>query len=391
MALGEPMTPAAQEFKLVLEQAAKQRHHEYELVFAVSFYFENDDTDAAKDAASFIQSAQRNFGIEETNSFNIAIPAERMTTDFWYTSILTNILKTTGSCPGKKLLLLHYAGHGTEDAAEGLRLTEDLGPDSRFLPWERIRISLFEPVCLEGSSLEDTDLAIFLDCCYSGRAIREELLINRTVEVLAATDAPNTANSRTGGLSFTQRVITHMDNAMSPNKNCTLAGIFRTSTEPARLDSEAAVPTFCRLVGSVPIILPTNNKKQLESTTFLPPRLPSSLAQSIHAPASHSVALRIHIRSSITAVETEMLVEWLLNLPISYGVELNSVHEIYSRTSIMLTVSYEMMHVIFNLMKTGQIDVEIIQENIFFQNMLERFKQRSGAKAAVEHSTIEEV
>ncbi|KAJ6260991.1 hypothetical protein Dda_3656 [Drechslerella dactyloides] len=71
--------------------------------------------------------------------------------------------------------------------------------------------------------------------------------------------------------------------------------------------------------------------------TSLPPatQAPSSaLAASIHAPKQemHSIALLLHSRTMISDKTTKMLIEWLIELPPAYGVEVNSVHDLESMT-----------------------------------------------------------
>ncbi|KAJ6258778.1 hypothetical protein Dda_6831 [Drechslerella dactyloides] len=384
------MSPSESALKVALEQAAAQRYKGYKLCFAVTFHFEGDETDARKDAASFMDAGQRLFGLKPVDLLDLEIPAGTNASDYFQSEIYGQIVRTATSCAGRKLLLIHYAGHGMVDKANELSLVERTDQTgitrNRQISWELIRSMLLGPMHL-GTSLAETDVAFILDCCYAGRASRGDQISDRTVEVLAATDSFTSTNTRQQPPSFTQRVIAELQKAKDADHSSNLAQIFDALTAPARLlATSRAVPTYRRLIGSTPILLPLDNRKRLQPATDLvsasATQLPSpSLAASIHAPKQemHSVALLLHTRTRISDKTTKMLIEWLLKLPPAYGVEVNSVHESTSVVAI-LTVPYKYMHIIFNLRSWDSLDITIIQDHIFGGNLLGSF--RAGGEVA---------
>ncbi|KAF3917026.1 hypothetical protein ABW21_db0205642 [Orbilia brochopaga] len=364
--------------KEALEQAIAQRYMGYKLVFAVTFYFEKDDTEARKDAESFINAGKRLFGLKDVNVKSIEIPADINVTDFFQSEIYGHIVRTVTSCAGRKLLLIHYAGHGVLDAANDLTLVEQRTPQTgdthiRQMPWENVNSMLLGPTLL-GSSLATTDIAFFLDCCYAGRATRGEQLSNRTVEIIAATDSYNPTNDRQNPPTFTQRVIHELQVKKDQNESATLSQVFDALTKTTRIQqSLRAVPTYRRLVGRLPILLPLDNARRLASTATLEATAPApspALIASRHAPEMHTVALLVHTTGHASEDSTKTLIEWLLQLPTAYGVEVNSVHESLGSTIAMLTVPYQYMHIIFNLQACEEIDVTIIKDHIFSENLL---------------------
>ncbi|KAK6336201.1 hypothetical protein TWF696_001764 [Orbilia brochopaga] len=398
------MTASELELKTTLEQAVAQRFRAYKLVFVVTFHFEGDQTGARQDATSFIEAGRRTFGLRSINLFNLEIPIGTRAGDFFQSHIYPQIITTVSSCAGRKLLLMHYAGHGVVNAANELALIEgadqtDITGD-REIAWEMIRSLLLGPTH-RGTSLAETDVAFVLDCCYAGRAARGDHLSDRTVEIIAATNSHTSTNTRQEPPSFTQRVIAEIQKAKDMNEHYSLARIFAALTAPARISTTfRAVPTYRRLLGSTPILLPLDNSRRLHPATdpestmqSSTVQLPSpSLAASIHAPKQemHAIALMVHTRTKISDDTTKMLIQWLLNLPTTYGVEVNSVHESASVVA-MLTVPYQYMHVIFNLRSWSQLDVTIVQDHIFGVNLLNSFKDGRNIAVGARETTAENV
>ncbi|RWQ93595.1 hypothetical protein C8Q69DRAFT_529482 [Paecilomyces variotii] len=93
-------------FKKVMEAAVSVREHVYDNFYASHWRWEDDNTNADRDASSFADLAHLlGFSAPETYS-NSLTPA------FEVHARIIDILKRAVSDIGKSVIMIHYAGHG---------------------------------------------------------------------------------------------------------------------------------------------------------------------------------------------------------------------------------------------------------------------------------------
>lgn len=166
---------------------------------AVIFYFENDDTDARKDAYMLKGCLEDVFGVMSTTieiSKKDTSPASTMR------GVLNNMYNRMAPARHNlpSLMILGYVGHGAIDNATGM--VKFLSADGRQnAQWKYISQQWFS----DDESLENIDSLAILDCCFSGATRQKHA---RTSQVLAACGANKTARSRSAGyISFSQRFL----------------------------------------------------------------------------------------------------------------------------------------------------------------------------------------
>lgn len=166
---------------------------------AAIFYFENDDTDAHRDADVLKSCLEDIWGIRSTV---IEISQNDSSPAFTIRGALSNMYSRMA--PARhglpSLMIMGYVGHGTMDNASGM-VKFVSADDRQNILWKYIAQQWFS----DDQSLENVDSLAILDCCYAGAARQKH---PRTSQVLAACGPNETARSRNAGLiSFSQRFL----------------------------------------------------------------------------------------------------------------------------------------------------------------------------------------
>lgn len=163
---------------------------------AVIFYFENDDTDARKDAYVLKGCLEDVFGVMSTI---IEISKKDTSPAFTMRDVLSKTYNRMAPARHNlpSLMILGYVGHGAIDSATGM--VKFLSADGRQnAQWKYISQQWFS----DDPSLENIDSLAILDCCFSGATRQKHA---RTSQILAACGANETARSRSAGyISFSQ-------------------------------------------------------------------------------------------------------------------------------------------------------------------------------------------
>ncbi|KAF3937112.1 hypothetical protein ABW19_dt0201380 [Dactylella cylindrospora] len=364
---------SASSLKTALEEAVKQRDIKYKIVFAISFSFAGDDTQAQHDTESFIKHCKDLFGIASPDIAKFQIPDDENPHLYFKDNICNLVYKTHGSIPGRKLLLLHYAGHGRLTTAGDLELCAKATEDSQYLSWDSVDCDLLRPnISGIRTFLADLDVLCVVDCCHSGRASRASMPIGRTVEVIAAADEKSVTNSRADQPTFTQRFLTELRRQVEMGDvSITVARIHTATTARHSGRSE---PIHSLLVGDTPILLPVKTMKRpkLSSTPGSSVLTSQSIAESRWAPPQYSAVIRVHSQGQITDESTRTLVDWLMSLPNEYGLEISSIHSSHS-TVIFLTVGYEHKFALLRLNAIEGLEVDVMYETFLSRNLLSLF------------------
>ncbi|KAF3138602.1 hypothetical protein TWF569_008708 [Orbilia oligospora] len=264
--------------------------------------FESDDTGAKADSKAFATAMKELFGLIDENIFELIFPMNMHADLYWFRTIPDWIQNLKDSCIGRKLLLLHFAGHGTLNSLGDEFL---LGPNRTELHGE-------------------VGVAFFLDCCYSGAFVAQVQLCDKTVEVLAATDAESLTTNRSSQnitVTFTQRLIYEMRSmAYDEGKPIVTFPEILKRMQNRKQDPSKSPPLYRMLFGEVPILLPVKSLDRPPPVSTAGPSDP--LALESWRPQEHSLALKIHINSSINDNSNQAIVQWLHMLRGEFGVEL---------------------------------------------------------------------
>ncbi|KAJ6257758.1 hypothetical protein Dda_7547 [Drechslerella dactyloides] len=285
-------TNAEDELHKKLNEAVRQRDFQYKLVFVVTMSFETDDTDAHADSKAFSKAMKEMFNLPDANILEVVFPKDRDADSFWALHILAEIEQVKESCIGRKLLLLHFAGHGALDSSNQLLLQ---GNSTRFiqeLPWDLVKMFLFNPYRVEHKGV--LDVACILDCCYSGAFVTPNAPSDKIVEILAAADARSRTTVRKTKhieATFTQRFIFEMRSMVANEDKApiTFPEILKRLQYRPRQPSKPS-PVYSMICGDVPILLPVTSL-QLPTVPHASTGPSNPLVIDSWRPQEHSVPL----------------------------------------------------------------------------------------------------
>ena len=243
-------SPAFEAIRKAIEHATAVQNKQYDIIDGYSFYFEADDTDAAKDVESFANLCNNELGVRYFK--RLCIKKDSVTPVWDVLGFCDHIAKSRST--SRNLVLLHYAGHG------GTVNRTDSGLDcyasrcsKQSFPWkivmERVALPLLS---YDKALLARTDVLVVLNCCYAGASTRGNLASSRTVELIAASDAYTTAECRTRKISFTQEFCSIVMQMRREN------GLVQFSEVLARIlarKAKSKTPIHQCLEGSIPITL----------------------------------------------------------------------------------------------------------------------------------------
>ncbi|EGX50347.1 hypothetical protein AOL_s00076g111 [Orbilia oligospora ATCC 24927] len=363
---------AEAELRKKLDEAIKQRNVDYKLVFLVTMSFETDDAGAKADSKAFAAAMKELFGLIDENIFEFVFPMDMHADLHWVRTIPDWIQKLKDSCTGRKLLLLHFAGHGALNSLGELELqgNQSRTPYKQALHWINLSEFLLRPNRTELHG--EVDVTFFLDCCYSGAFVAPVQLSDKTVEVLAATDAGSLTTTRSSHnitATFTQRLIYEMRSmAYDEGKPIVTFPEILKRMQNRKQDSPKSKPVYRMLFGEVPILLPVKSLDRPPPASTAVPSDP--LALESWRPQEHSLALKVHINSSINDKSTRVIVQWLHKLRGEFGMELVGVNDTNSTTIVFLTVPYTSLYVLYRLELRGVCKLEVIHENLYSRNLL---------------------
>ncbi|KAK6501504.1 hypothetical protein TWF481_009342 [Arthrobotrys musiformis] len=420
-----PVPPELERLKSMLDEATEQRKISYKLVFVVTVIFQNDNTGAAEDATLFATAMKEVLGIRDINVFKHVIPVDKGAPDYWLFNIIKDVYDISASCIGRKLLILHFAGHGYLD---GGKLFLAGGPPEpppetpqqpqlhlpnlqyqQAIPWSLIKKVLLDPTRRDPTGI--LDVAVVLDCCYSGAfdgpvvpklgiGIKENW--SRTIEVIAATDGDTTTVDRRSTnirSTFTQRFVYTIRQlaGQAGSPPVTLPRILSQLNNHTRLENQKPLPpsplhshqkpyaTYRFLSGHAPILLPTTSLQlapALDRPTQLHPTMRSTWRSK-----SHYALFQVRLPAEIQEESTIKIINWLYKLPTDFDVEVLSVHESTS-TAVFLIASYADMGMLYRLETSGLCKVQRISENIFSRNLLDTVIDREWACAQDVQKTV---
>lgn len=391
---------STKDFRSRLSETVSQRKIWYKIVFAISIIFEADDTLAADDAKSFRKGCLDLLEINESDYHLLVIPKDIDGQVVDGQRYLTNILIPRiysildGNIKGRKLLMLHYAGHGTINPLGGFEIHATRAANSQYFNWYTIDERLLRPLLRSDlDQIEQVDICCILDCCHAGGATRSTQAPDRTVEILAAVDEHSFAKPRQTQPTFTQVAINALRTlANTKETTVTLARLYTELTKRGNLANQ---PVHKVITNNTPILLPLkvlarpppidqSSVKRFTSGT----RVAGSMTQRPKQPY-HDVVLKIHSPTRITEQKTSALVAWLLSLDSEYEVQVQSVFNSRS-TVIFLTVPYEKWFYLAQIETLEGFTVEIVCGSIRSRNLLQDFISNGSAPVDIVEEAEEE-
>ncbi|KAF3196053.1 hypothetical protein TWF225_000403 [Orbilia oligospora] len=378
---GVPAPPSLTEtevkFRKALQDAICQRSVSYKRVFVVTIYFASDDTDAQTDSKEFARTMKSLLGLHNTDMIEIVLP-DNVDTDSHWAVKHGELVSLSQSFQGRKLFILHFAGHGFLNQSKELILSGTHTGHTQEVPWADIDRFFLKPRSMN-EAFGVIDIACILDCCHSGAFVRPTVASEGTVEVLAASDSRAITTGRKSEnveATFTQRFLLEMRTMVgrADKPHITLPDVLNALQQRKR-DPTKSMPKYGMLYGSTPILLPV-------TTLQRPEQAPTSSSPRPHTLATwrrpqHSVGLKVHLPSGISDESTRTMVKWLLQLRDDFKVEVTSVNDTAS-TVIFLSVPYSQLYIFCRLEEAGVCRFERICENIFSENLLASFLEPSS-------------
>ncbi|KAK6342323.1 hypothetical protein TWF718_007726 [Orbilia javanica] len=367
-----------------LENALTQRKINYKLVFVATVTFESDNTGSREDSKAFATAMKQAFRMPAVNIFEFVVPKQEHDPHaYWYLEIAKKIGEVSQSIQGRKLLLLHFAGHGGFDnngrfCLEGGPPTPGLSAGTQKIQWENVERSLLSS---QGRMLSGvTDVAVILDCCFSGAVETDRTRYQvstgqqrdptdvKIVEVLSATDDRTTTEGRdlVNRATFTRRFIQEIRTMIGRSDPppvtfpAVLAALNKESQSPKPL------ATYHFLSGTAPILFPVTSL-EVAAGPISGPSNPRAMGT--WRRPEHNVALKVHFPFSADAESISTVVKWLYKLRRDFEIEIIGVNKTTS-TIIFLTVPYENLHILYRLEVSSLCTVERICENIYSKNLL---------------------
>lgn len=288
------------QFTDAITRAVYDRGRVYNNSFALSIYWERDNTNATEDVGHF----QAILSTLNFDPAEVEIISEGDKTPGWtLMDTVRSIFQRAADAPGKSIVFIHYAGHGEVKKGELFAVG---GPTRRSLNFNKI---IDEAVAAEWAfDVANTDTVFVLDCCYAHAATRAPSTTTRVVEIISATD------------DITPK-------ALAPPRN-TLTGKLRTEIARRKRDGHQFMElsdVMATIRADSPVVKPTHHVKLGSSVRLLFTGVtridPNTIAPSLRAVFS------VHIAENMTQDQLNRLIQWINDLPSSYAMELDGVYQ----------------------------------------------------------------
>jgi hypothetical protein len=168
----------------------------YDNVFVFSIYWKSDDSGGEEDSSLFIQTLSK--------LQNVQTCQRSLSDDDRFFMIGAEIDQAASQSGGRKLFILHYAGHAIAGSApDSLIITPKIDQELGCGP--EMNMSLIKDQLKDlGSKSLGLDVLLVMDSCCAGIAGRGGKAKGARVELMAATARKGISNSRRDGRTFTQ-------------------------------------------------------------------------------------------------------------------------------------------------------------------------------------------
>ncbi len=321
------MSNDAQEVRNILQDAVNTRGRFYAHHHNFSVRFEDDDTNAARDAAHF-QNILRALDLPPAKDVILGRTA------LWdFTSALKKLGDILDVQDGRTLLIFHYAGHAITKE-DSLHLTASL-TSKHSMSFDKSFGQLWDST---GEFL-NADVVLILDCCFGGLVTRGMSQGERSVEIVAAVGGDQQAfgiSSQSIHMqvrTFTSRLADEIVRVIGAREKTTtsfadIVASMRKTSSPDRF------PEYLLKLGKVGARIKIPNASSTNIQWPMPsrkrePHHGRSCSSGTAPPSSGLMAVfKIHLENSESmSSEVRKLVQWIHALHPSIGLELNGVFQ----------------------------------------------------------------
>ncbi|KAK2814107.1 hypothetical protein FQN50_000511 [Emmonsiellopsis sp. PD_5] len=307
------------DFRPRLEAAVEQRPRTFANHYTLHVRFQNDDTQAERDADNF-KTICAAFGLPQPHE--IIIKSTDSAPSWTIMGVFMKILTAARKAPGRSLVMVHYAGHGTLNHFNQLVFQAN--------PHEP-RSVLFSDAFLNrvGASSAfaqddpDVDVVMIIDSCCSSAATRTiSPQIPRVVEILAACEADasalgNQLNSSMGGKvriqnrTFSAKLADVVARQKGKGEPLSFAEMMAIIDK----NSPTIKPFYELYLDPASIRLPFPNQS-LATATKIPP-----------SAESYRAVFLVHLSGALTDDALQDLVKWIRALDLSMGIKVDAVYQ----------------------------------------------------------------
>lgn len=298
----------------MIEAAVTQRESQYSNFYAFHLRWEDDDTNADRDARSFADMT-RLLGFPHPEFFVISKDNETPAYDIQDKT--RKMMREAVQAPGRSVIMIHYSGHGRTNDLDELELVSMSGKTLAANSF------MFELVTAQLHLIDVTvDIIIILDCCYSflaSRATTEPQ--TRLAEILTAGDKNDPIAFGPGrSNSFTSKLLVEIrKRAHAGDRSVEMADVINSVQA-----CSARKPGYAAKLGIGSVILP------LDPSRAVPVKVPTPHVPGLLATFS------IHVSKTFNNDELSQISAWIDQLPQVNGVSLKL--ESVKKTQSMLFI-----------------------------------------------------
>ncbi|KAJ9294601.1 hypothetical protein DTO271G3_6869 [Paecilomyces variotii] len=289
------MALSRDEFEKAIDSAISTKEHIYSHFYAFHFHWEDDNTNAERDANSFSDLAQLlGFPVPET----YVIPSDSHIPGFEIQERITAMLKRAMCATGKRIMIIHYAGHGGENNLDELSFYNSTGKKSMAANSFLLNILTASLVPFN----ESIDIIVMLDCCYSFLASRDIDKNKRLVEFLCANDTRDPIAFSAGSKnSFTSKLLIEVRSRAQRGEKFVEMTDAITSLQQL---SPVKQPIYAAKLGIGSILLPLNKSPAANAHHSLSTPAPGLMA-----------TFSMHVSHNYTREELKEFTRWLRESP----------------------------------------------------------------------------
>ena len=271
----------------------------YTSVFIFSIYWKSDDTGGQADSSLFIDTLSKLQNVEsfQRSLDDIVMPTTMIT--------LASEMARVASQSGRRLLILHYAGHAiASSTSKTLIITPKIGQELGCGP--QMNMSLMKDLLKDLASTSlGLDVLLVMDSCCAGIAGRGREAKSTRVELVAATARKGVSNSRQDGQTFTQHWCEAFTRLLKIGKPFTCDDIIKCITPDPELEQFPA--TFVLREGcDLPITFHAH-----------PSPITSTLPLAVTSP---TVVTAFHIEEDPESASLKNLIKYLDEAPVKITV-----------------------------------------------------------------------
>ncbi|KAK2736888.1 hypothetical protein FQN55_001383 [Onygenales sp. PD_40] len=307
------------DFRARLEAAVEQRARTFTNHYTLHVHFQNDDTRADRDADNF-KTICAAFGLPQPHEIIIkpTDPSPSWTIQGDFTKMLT----AARQAPGRSLVMVHYAGHGSLNHFDRL-----IFQANQHEPRSVQFADAFLNHVSESSDFTqhdpDVDVVMIIDSCCSGAATRTiSPQIPRVVEILAACKADasalgNQLNTSIGGKVRIQNrtfsakladIVAKQKGKGEPLSFAEMMGIIDQNSPKIK-------PFYELLLGSASIRLPFPTQSLTAATKISP------------SAEAYRAVFSVHLSGALTNDALQDLVKWIRTLDLSMDIKVDAVYQ----------------------------------------------------------------